>query len=167
MSASVLRLQDWSTFASSQVSAAATLIGLVFVAVSINLKTITSGPGLTARAAESLLQFFQVFLIAAWILVPGLSVHAFAIHCLTVGAVSWLAQTIGILKFRPPPGVVNAFAITLRTLFVQCSTIPFCVAGSLLLAQKPGAPMWLVPGFLISFAAGIFNAWVLLVEIVR
>jgi hypothetical protein len=55
---------EWSTLLSGEAEASATLIGLVFVAVSINLNRIMTFPGLPGRAGESVLQFLEVFLIA-------------------------------------------------------------------------------------------------------
>jgi hypothetical protein len=41
------------------------------------------------------------------------------------------------------------------------------IAGIALLAGSPGALHWLVPGFVFSFLAAGFSAWILLVEIQR
>jgi hypothetical protein len=41
------------------------------------------------------------------------------------------------------------------------------VAGVLLATGHPRGMYWIVPGILLSFASGIFGAWVLLVEIQR
>ena len=52
-------LSEWHTLLSVQAGAAATLTGLVFVAVSINLARIVETPGLIGRAAESIAHFLQ------------------------------------------------------------------------------------------------------------
>jgi hypothetical protein len=67
----MIPLSEWQTLFAVQAGAAATLTGLVFVAVSINLAKIIEYPGLTARAAESILQFLQVFFICTALLIPG------------------------------------------------------------------------------------------------
>ena len=66
---------DWSSYLSAQASAAASLTGLVFVAVSINLTRVISVPGLAGRAAESIIQLFGVFIVSsaaasAWVSAP-------------------------------------------------------------------------------------------------
>jgi modulator of FtsH protease len=48
-------LGSWHTFFSTQAEVSAALTGLVFVALSINLKQILSLPGLADRAGEALL----------------------------------------------------------------------------------------------------------------
>jgi hypothetical protein len=49
----------------------------------------------------------------------------------------------------------------------QLPALPFVIAGGLLIAGRSAGVYWIVPGILLSFAAGIFGAWVLLVEIQR
>ena len=56
---------DWSTFFAAQVGAGAALTGLVFVALSINLKQILAFPGLPSRAAEAIILLMQPVLIGA------------------------------------------------------------------------------------------------------
>jgi hypothetical protein len=47
------------------------------------------------------------------------------------------------------------------------STLPFFIAGILLLRGSPAGLYWLVPGFMFSLFAGILGAGALLVEILR
>jgi hypothetical protein len=63
-------LAEWSAFFSVLAESAATLTGLVFVAVSLNLTRILSTPGLTGRAAESVMRLFGVVLVSASVLIP-------------------------------------------------------------------------------------------------
>ena len=55
-------ISEWSNLLSVQAEAAATLTGLVFVAVSINLTRVMAYPTLPGRAGESILQFLTIFL---------------------------------------------------------------------------------------------------------
>lgn len=60
----MLPLSEWQTLFSVEAESAATLTGLVFIAVSINLAKILASAGLPGRAAESIAQFLQVFSFA-------------------------------------------------------------------------------------------------------
>jgi hypothetical protein len=51
--------------------------------------------------------------------------------------------------------------------WTQLATLPFIIGGALIIIGHPSGLYWLVPGVLASFAAGIQNAWVLLIEILR
>lgn len=157
----------WANFLSVEAGSAATLTGLVFVAVSINLSRIISIPGLTGRAAESLLQLFGVAAVSAAALIPGQPRAALGIELLALGAVLWLLQTvIQILYLRKKTGQPIYWGVT-RILQTQCACIPFCVAGILVLRGSPAGLYWLAPGCIFSLAAGVLSAWVLLVEILR
>ena len=152
---------------SVQAGAAATLTGLVFVAVSINLSRILSITGLTGRAAESLLQLFGVVIISTTALIPQQSQAALGIEILALGAALWLVQTVFQLRYlASKTGHPRQWAIT-RIVQTQLANIPFCVCGILLLDGTSAGLYWLAPGCIFSLVAGVANAWVLLVEILR
>jgi hypothetical protein len=160
-------IAEWSTLLAVEAGAAATLTGLVFVALSINLSRILAVPGLSGRGAESVMQFLQVFFISTVALIPKQPQRIFAIEILVIAGVSWCAQlTVQIRYLKVRTGHPWAWFVN-RAVMSQFATIPFVVAGITLLLGVPGAIYWLVPGFTFSFLAGIVSAWVLLVEILR
>jgi hypothetical protein len=158
---------EWSTLLTVEAETAATLTGLVFVAVSINLDRVMAYPGLPGRAAESILQFLEVFLISIIALIPGQPEWVLAIEFLVIGVFFWVVQIIGQVLYLLLKTGHPRWWFVLRSTLSQLATIPFCVAGIALLMRAPGALYWLMPGFVFSFAAGIVSAWVLLVEIRR
>ncbi len=150
-----------------QASAAATLTGLVFVAVSINLNRIMAFPGLPGRAGESILEFLNVFFVSIVALVPQQPAKLLAIEILLIGLTSWIAQMVVQRRYlRVRTGHPWSWFIY-RAVLSQLATLPFCVAGILLLLGISEGIYWLVPGFIFSFMGGIVGAWVLLVEVVR
>lgn len=160
-------ISEWQTLFSVQAGAAATLTGLVFVSASINLARILETPGLSGRVAESILQFLQVFFICTAALIPRQPSTALAIEILAVSLLSWIIQTRGLVSYgKARLGHPRAWLV-IRVCQNQLASIPFFVAGALLLSQQDSALYWLVPGFVFSFSAGIANAWVLLIEILR
>lgn len=160
-------MTEWNTLLAVQANAAATLTGLVFVAVSINLNRIMTQRGLPGRAAESILQFLDVFFISTVALVPGQPTKTLAIEFLIIGLTSWAAQLVIQTRYlRSRSGDPWSWFIP-RVALGQLATVPFCLAGVMLLAGSSGAVYWLVPGFVFSFVAGVESSWVLLVEILR
>jgi modulator of FtsH protease len=158
---------EWSTLLAVEAGSAATLTGLVFVALSVNLPKIMAFPGLPGRAAESMLQFLEVFLIATVALVPGQDDRTLAIEFIAIGFALWLAQIAGQIRYlRLRTGHPWSWFLY-RAVFGQLATVPFCVVGIALLTGAPNAFYWLVPGFVFSFIAGGVSSWVLLVEIQR
>lgn len=57
--------------------------------------------------------------------------------------------------------------LVLRVIQTLLAAISFITAAILLLVDLPTGLYWLVPGFFFSFVAGVSNAWVLLIEILR
>jgi modulator of FtsH protease len=160
-------MTDWNTLLALEAGAAATLIGLVFVAVSINLDRVLAYPGLPGRAAESVLQLLEVFLISTVALVPGQPERILAVEFLVIGVLFWIAPIITQVRYLLLKAGHPRWWIVLRTVLSQLATIPFCVAGIALLMGVPGALYWLVPGFVFSFVSGVVSSWVLLIEIRR
>jgi hypothetical protein len=160
-------LSDWQTLLAVQAGAAATLTGLVFVAVSINLAAIIAYPGLPSRAAESILQFLQVFFICTSMLTPRQPIVAVAIEILTVAVFSWVLQVIAQIRYARSRSGHPLLWLMIRIIQTQLASVPFFVGGVCLLLGLPAGLYWLVPGFVFSFVAGVANSWVLLIEVLR
>jgi hypothetical protein len=160
-------LSEWQTFFSVQAESAATLTGLVFVAVSINLARILASPGLPGRAAETIAQFLQVFFISTAVLIPGQKPRPLAAEILGVVLLCWVLQVGVQVKYARSRSGHPTLWIASRIVQTQLCSIPLFLAGILLLTGSSTAIYWLIPGFFLSFLAGVINAWVLLVEINR
>jgi hypothetical protein len=162
-----LSIDAWSNYLSVQAGAAATLTGLVFVAVSINLSRILAIPGLTGRAAESLLQLFGVVAISTTALIPRQPPGALGIEILGLGAALWVTQTVLQVRYlKSKTGHPRYWGVT-RVVQTQFANVPFFVSGILLLNDSPAGLYWLAPGLIFSLIAGVASAWVLLVEILQ
>ena len=152
---------------SVQAGAAATLTGLVFVAVSINLPRVLSVPGVSGRAAESILQLFGVVVISTTALIPRQPQVALAAEILVTGSLLWIVQTVLQIRYmKIKTGHPRSWGIV-RVVQTQFSAVPFCVAGILLLRGSSAGLYWLAPGCIFSLISGVLSAWILLVEILR
>ena len=160
-------LSEWQTLLSMQAGAGATLTGLVFVAASINLTKIVATPLLTVRVVESLVQFLQVFFVCSVMIVPHQSSFALAIEILVVSFISWAMQILGFIRYHRARLGNPHWWLGLRLAVTHFSTIPFFVLAVGLLLGLDNALYWAVPGFCFSFVAGLFNSWVLLIEVAR
>jgi len=157
------QIASWTGFLSAVASVAATLTGLIFVAVSINLSRILEFPALADRAAESILQMFGALLVSICAILPGQSRLILGAELAAAGLVLWVLQTL--LQYRSyereHPRPIISIALS------QLATVPFCIAGISLAMGTLGGLYWLAPGVILSLTVGISNAWVLLVEILR
>jgi hypothetical protein len=163
----MLPLSEWHRLLAVQAGAAATLTGLVFVAISINLARIIETPGLSGRAGDSILQFLQVFLICTVTLIPTQHAAAIGFEILAIALLSWVVQVVAHVRYGKSRSGDPLLWLIVRIVQEQLASIPFFVAGAYLLSGSPIGLYWLVPGFVFSFLAGVASAWVLLVEIVR
>jgi len=167
MLVTMAQFADWQTYLAVQAGAAATLTGLVFVAVSINLAHIMSVPGLPGRAFEALAQLLQVFFVASFALVPHQSPEVLASEILGTAALSLTGQIVSQIRYvRMRAGHPRYWLLT-RIGVTAIATLPFCACGLMLLFGSPAWTYALVLGSALSFIAAVIGAWVLLIEILR
>jgi modulator of FtsH protease len=158
---------EWSDFFVAAAGASAALLGLLFVAVSINLERILKYPGLPGRALEALMQLTCVLLASLAGLVPGQSHVALGLELLLIVAV------ISTIILRQPILVADAtgreptsWKVTRWTVRLA-GLVAIAIAGLTLLAESGGGLYWLAAGIALATVAAIAGAWVLLVEILR
>jgi hypothetical protein len=153
---------EWHDFFVAQAGASAALTGLIFVAVSINLDRILGFSHLPTRALEAIITLLCVLLISTWGLVPNQSCRILGLETLATGLVTWIVQTKALLSTRR-----SGYETRLRVLLNQLPALPFVIAGVLLALNQPSGLYWIVPGVVLSVVAGVYCAWILLVEIQR
>ena len=159
-------LADWEPFFSAIIAAAAALTGLLFVAVSINLdRIVKGGKFLPARAAETLAILLLVVASSALTLVPqgtrlvGVEILIVAVPTLAITVRTQIAHR----RNRNDPMLWTISRMTSTAV----ATVPCTVAGLSLTVGWGGGLYWLVPTALLGISGAVYNAWVLLVEIVR
>jgi modulator of FtsH protease len=160
-------LAEWQAHLSMEAGAAATLLGLVFVAASINLKQIVVTPSLPGRVVETVAQFVQVLFISMMITIPRQPERALAVEILVVALCSWGMQMVGFARYRQARLGYPGWWLIVRILQTHLAAIPFVVGGVLLWLRFQDALYWVVPGFFFSFFAGLVNSWVLLINVGR
>jgi hypothetical protein len=157
----------WSSFFAAQISAAAALAGLIFVAVSINLTKIIASPLLAARAGKALVTLTNVLLLSTLCLAPGQSPHRLGWELVILGACLWLAVSWAMRRAgRNNPLLTGPRRVILAVL-TQGSTVPAVAAGVSFLVGRGGGLEWMLVGVMFSYVAALIDAWVLLVEIHR
>jgi len=161
----------WAVFAATAAAAGATLSGLVFVAVSINLNRILGHPSLPVRAWQTLGLLLTPLLVGLLVLVPGQSGTVLAWELIGLAVVfSGLRVTIHrratLSEKDTPLPLVGHLAGSVSALVpAAVSYACLAVAGATLLARSGGGLYWLVPGILVAIFFGLINAWALLVAV--
>ena len=166
-------LSDWSNFFVATASASATLTGLIFVGVSINLVRILAGSGLPERALNSLVLLLTILTLSIIFLIPGQSPHSQGFEVLGIGLVAWsmivFVESRKIKAVEAPYKRYFIFNMALN----QITLLPYFVCDFCILSNpsdvSPGANAlhWMALAFVLSFIKGVMDAWILLVEINR
>ncbi len=83
----------WKNFFFAQVGASAALVGLIFVAVSINLTKILASRRLPSRAFEGLAILVSILIMSSLMLVPDQPTALLGIEVLIVSISIWVIVT--------------------------------------------------------------------------
>lgn len=160
-------VDQWGLAFTATAGAAAALTGLLFVALSINLKQIVANPGLVARAIEVLVLLAAALILSTLLLMPGEPTVAAAIEIIALAVATSVA--VGSIQIRTDRRALRVSATQFASRAVGSHSGPlFLVIGAIsLLAQSGGGLYWVVPALLAEIIAAIIGAWVLLVEILR
>lgn len=131
---------DWTAFLATEVGASAALAGLIFVGVSINLKSIVSPqyPTLPNRALEALIALLAVLILASLLLVPAQPQVVAGGETLIMGVASWVALTI--IQVHDLRRTARQYRPVFwgRALMTQLASLPFIAAGIVMLVPIPG-----------------------------
>jgi hypothetical protein len=155
----------WQGLFTATAGACAALAGLVFVAVSINIKAILALKGVPERGLHTVLLLLAAVVVSVFGLVPQ-GIGVFGVELIVVGVVllGWLGRTLGAVM----EGTAGQPAwVASRVIVVIPGSVPYVVGGVSLLAGAGGGLFWVLTGVIGGIVGGVINAWVLLVEILR
>jgi hypothetical protein len=161
----VYDVDRWANLFIATAGASAALAGLVFVAVSINIRAILSMKGVPERGLHTVLLLIGAVVVSAFGLVPQTS--------------GWFGVELIIVGLSLLIGLVSAFESLITTVrghptwifsrlvvFVPGSGF-YLIGGISLLVGSGGGLAWVLVGIIGALVGGVINAWVLLVEILR
>jgi modulator of FtsH protease len=160
------KLVPWESFFVAQVGACAALAGLIFVSVSINLERILHYKWLPQRAAQTMVLLGMALILGSITLIPRESALVLGLE---LGGCALVALILIYLLQRaggPVPPEYGGHArlnLTLQTIVALLGI----VGGALIAAANEAGIFWIASAIVGALVVGIFNAWVLLVEIVR
>ncbi len=156
----------WHDFFVMAGGGAAALTGLLFVALSVNLRHIIGTRGVTSRAATLLIGLVTILFTSALALIPDQSPLAFGVEIFIVGFIGITFDQIFRRRFHIPVEFMSrrrhAF---LRLVLLVGSTIPAWISGASLIMGWPHALDWLAASFAFLLFGGISGSWVLLIEL--
>jgi hypothetical protein len=160
-------MPGWEAFFTAQVAASATLAGLMFVGVSLNLAKILSNPSLPNRALAGFYLLMAILILSSLQLVPDQTFALRGAEILVVGLATWFAGSrLDLASVRQSEAEFRKHFIRHSILF-QIAVFPYVVGGILVLMGRPFGFYWVAAAIVLSLFSTFFEAWVLLVEINR
>lgn len=161
-------ISPWINFIIAAAGASAALAGLVIVAISVNIAKIISFPHLPARAAATIGTLILILVTSMAMLIPqgwillGTEVIVFSLCCWFLQLLA-ARQMLIIRRQRNRPLYESVRGIVLG----QVQTLPFIIGGIMLSVIDSNGFYWIAGGTIAIFIFSMYNAWVLLVEILR
>jgi hypothetical protein len=158
----------WKDFFIAAAGASATLVGLIFVSLSVNIAHILKFEYLPTRAAATLSSLMLILVTSLAILIPqppGL----LGWEVLATALLVWIQHVRSALHSRVGRTVHGrpAYELWLEVGMGQGMSLPFIAGGVCLVLGWDRALYVLAVGAIMTFALSVLNAWVLLVEILR
>jgi hypothetical protein len=164
-------VEDWHDFFVAEVGATAALVGLLFVAMSINIQEILKYPWLPSRGAQTLVILTGALLEGGLALVPA--ARPVAIATFGVAVVTWTLSLTLVVEYVEGLNAQTQFPLAAAwwrayVVLAQTATLPAIVGSVLVLFSHDTAGYyWIIAGILITVASAVYNSWILLIEILR
>lgn len=151
------KLAPWHDFAVMLGGAAAALTGLVFVAVSIQLRTLASDPALRKRATSSLVFLFTIVAASAAILTPQ-SPRAVGVEFLALVVTGSVAGNAGLRESSQQTDRQSRVLM-----FVQSPTAILGILADISLIAERGYGFYLAaPCLVVTLGVTVASAWIVL-----
>jgi hypothetical protein len=158
-------MTDWTELGVLVGGAAAALVGLLFVAVSIRIDQVARSPVLRARAAQTLTLFLAGLLTSILLVIPHQPLRVLGAEILAL-VVALVGALLVFGRRAQAAREASDLARSLDWVTPNVGTsLLLGVSGlALVLGQQWGLYV-LVPAFIALFTGGVFSAWLFLVKL--
>jgi len=156
---------EWLGLFGPVLGAAAALLGLIFVAVSINIKQILAEKHLPSLAGQSIILLFSLMLICMVVLAPGQPTPVLGIELSVIGVIVTVVMVVVVVR-RHGEAFLKRWTVQ-NLLLALLSSVPLVIGGISLVAGTGGGLYWVLVELVCAFAISIYYAWILLIEILR
>ena len=159
-------IQDWGNFGQVAGQASGALIGLLFVAVSLNRDRIAQHVALRSSALETLAVFMLPLVVSVVLLTPGQSLKALGFELIALGIGHGMVVAIAGHSKRKARQEHDSRLARLLDQFTPSfiTTILVVAAGTTLAKGYPEGLYCLVPAVLLALIGGVANAWLFLIH---
>ena len=153
-------IKAWTDYGVAVVGGAATLTGLLFVAVSVNSSWFNSSEGHRGRAGQALVLFVVPLVSGILLVIPGQSPTSLGVEIVVFGVVvGRVLLALGTERVKDEP---RSMALIDRLSPRLITTVGLIVGGVSLVVGHFGGLYWLAGVHVCALLAGLLNAWVFL-----
>jgi modulator of FtsH protease len=159
------RAEGWQAFFGAVAAASAALAGLLFIALSLNIRAMAKDATFLARAREAFGGFLCLLVLALVTLIPGQDRHVLGAElvalALVIAGFSVVLQGSTVRNLpREHRGrwVIRLLPLNLATAAILVAGVSMCIA-------RYGGLFWLVPTVIVYFVWAFFTIWSLIVQI--
>jgi hypothetical protein len=167
MSAFSQVIEGWHDFYLMTGTAAATLVGLLFVSLALNVEAIThpNNTDLRAMATQTFTTFVNVVLLSILFLIPHQVTLGLGLPLLGVSAFGLLRTMRRYGKARhQQPRTWGSLGVTSRFLIPLICFTGLIIIAILVLLNNTDCLYWIVPVIILWLVSALRNAWDLLLR---
>jgi hypothetical protein len=158
-------VHEWDTFAVIVGGSAGALVGLLFVAISIHAGRIAESADLRGRAAQTLVIFAALLLIALLLAIPEQSQRVLGVEFLVLAVLVAVALIL-LDRLARNTDSPREVASALKTVNPSTLTaLGIAIAGGLMVAGVEWADFVLVPVICAAMVGGLASAYLLLTKL--
>jgi modulator of FtsH protease len=159
-------VESWDSFGVVVGAASGALIGLLFVAISVNASRITTHPALHVVASRTLVLFAIPLVAAILVVTPRQPDWALGAELIVLGVVAAAALSLaGRVRVDVNASAESRLARTLDRWSPTLGTSLLTEIAGVTLIVGGGGLYWLVPAIILALVGGMLNAWLLLVRL--
>lgn len=165
-----MAVSGWHDFYMLAGTASATLVGLLFVGLSLHLRVVITSPEVRSLARVTLANFGAILFVTLFMVIPDdESTAAFAL--IASGVASLLIASPSLVAAAQRGGWSlemrrrDRARLILRFGLSAASFVAIVVAGGLLFSSSSSAFTWLVVAILVLLIVSLRNTWDLLVTV--
>jgi hypothetical protein len=155
----------WRDFYGVVSLAAATLIGLLAVVLSMNIRAVVASPARIARAREALISLTVLLTLSIFVLIPQQGRVALGIELIVVSLVVLvLALRLQRKTTRRIPAR-HRRRWMMRAIGLNTATLAITLTGASLVAGRLGGLLWLIYSTLYGLIWSTYDAWSLTIRL--
>ena len=159
-------IEGWESFGVVVGAASGALIGLLFVAISVNSSRIANHPALYGFATRTLVLFAIPLVAAILVVTPRQPDWVLGAELIVLGIVARAAWVLaGLGHASEDAGLESRLARTLDLTTPTLSTSLLTEIAGVTLIVGGGGLYWLVPALILALVGGMLTAWLLLLRL--